>query len=49
MSRKHLWKLPCHEIVSLDAITFGVRHNFTEHYSEEEIEDTLFMSPPDES
>jgi hypothetical protein len=49
MGRERLWRIPWPEVVPLDAITFGIRHNFTEHYSEEEIENTLFRSPPDES
>jgi len=48
MGRERLWKIPWPEIIPLDEITFGIRRNFTEHYSEEEIENTLFMSYSDE-
>jgi hypothetical protein len=43
-----LWEIPWPEVIPLEAITFGCRHHFLEHYSEEEIEETLFMKPPDE-
>jgi len=49
MGREPLWKVPWPEVIPLDAITFGFRRHFLEYYSEEEIEETLFMKPPDET
>lgn len=48
MGREPLWKIPWPEVIPLDAITFGLRHHFLEYYSEEEVEETLLMKPPDE-
>jgi hypothetical protein len=48
VGRGRLWKVPWPEVIPLDAITFGSRRYFLGYYSEEEIEETLFMKPPDE-
>lgn len=37
--------IPWPEVIPLDAIIFGLRHHFVDHYSEAEIEETLFMHP----
>ncbi|MFC6721546.1 hypothetical protein [Halovenus amylolytica] len=48
MGRERLWKVPWPEVVPLDEITFGIRHNFVDHYPDEDVEETTFMYPPEE-
>jgi hypothetical protein len=48
MGRERLWRVPWHEVIPLSEVTFGVRHLFAEHYSDEEVAETQFMCPPDE-
>ena len=45
MGYRRIRRIPWVDAVSLDAITFGLRHHFADHYNEAEIEETTFMHP----
>jgi hypothetical protein len=47
MGKRRLRRVPWTEVIPLDAVAFGTRHHFVDHYSEEIVEETLFMHPPD--
>lgn len=48
MRWRRLRRIPWPSVIPLDALKFGTRHYFVDHYSDETVEETLFMHPPDE-
>lgn len=45
MGYRRVRRIPWVDAVSLDAIGFGLRHYFADHYSRAEIKETTFMHP----
>lgn len=48
MGRRPLRRIQWPEVIDLDEITAGRARSFVKHYSEEEVEETTFLYPPED-